>query len=168
MKIIDVLLFEQIQGLFEEFAQRIPVQKVEDSRFQVYRLEIDPMLVIFFYLNEMNNKMPAYLVENIGPSLKRIIWLLDDQQTSDLTTAEGYGSIIKRYDDLIPSAVVLRIDESKSGRMPENLINKSLYLGDHSRLHIWNEAEGQDSLRIWKSIWTPSDLPAGMNTANSA
>ncbi|UCF65259.1 MAG: hypothetical protein JSW33_05360 [bacterium] len=167
MKIIDVLLLEQAQGLFEKFAQGIAVQKVEDSRVQVYRLEIDPQLIILFYVGEINNKMPAYLVENIGPGLKRIIWLLDDQQFSDMKAVEEYGSMVGQFDELIPAAVVLKTDHSKWGKMAENLVNEGLFLGNHSRLYFWNQDIERDALRIWKSIWSPSDIPAGLNSPDS-
>jgi hypothetical protein len=159
MKIVELLILEHEEGLFTKFANGIPIKILEDYDFPVYRLEIDPSLVLMFYVFNTQQGVPIHLLENIVPSLKRILWFSEEEKFVTLVPPDGYRELLEEYEDIIPSAVVLSMEEDKLPEMSEALLHQGCYLGDQSRLYLWNQNDPQNSRRIWQLIWSVHQVP---------
>jgi hypothetical protein len=159
MKIFEILIFEHEEGLFSKFAQGIPIKILDNYDFPVYRLEVDPSFVIILYIFEINNEIPIYFLENIIPSLKRIIWLSREQNFRELTPPANYRELIEKNEHIIPSAVILSVGEDNLLKMSEILLYQGCYLGDQSRLYLWNDGDQQNSRQIWQLIWSVHETP---------
>ncbi|NOQ98124.1 MAG: hypothetical protein GQ561_08160 [Calditrichae bacterium] len=159
MKIYEIMILEHEEKLFTKFAQGIPVKMLEEYDFPVYRLEIDPSLVLIFYVFELQYIPPIHFLENIFPSLKRIIWLSREQQFMNLLPPDEYKKFFEQFEDIIPSAVVLAVADDNLPEMSEALLHQGCYLGDQSRLYLWNEKDPQNSRRIWQLIWSVHEVP---------
>lgn len=159
MNILEIAILEQEEGLFSKFTQEIPIHLLTEYDFPVYRVEIDPNLVLIFYIFDIQKRFPVYLLENIIPSLKRIIWLSSEQNFIDLMPPDEIKELFQQFEDAIPSAVILGVGDEKMTMMSEALLHQGCYLGDQSRLYLWNEGDPQSSRRIWQLIWSVLETP---------
>ena len=160
MNILEIIILEQEEGLFRKFAREIPLQLLNEYDFPVYRLEIDPNLVLIFYIFEVQTRYSAYFLENIFPSIKRVIWLSSEQNFIDLVPADEFIELLEQFEDTIPSAVILGVGDDKMTMMSEALLHQGCYLGDQSRLYLWNQGDPQNSRQIWQLIWSAHETPA--------
>jgi len=164
MKIFEIMILEDEEGLFTKFSRGIPMKILKANDFPVYRLEIDRSLVLIFYLFEIQKRPPAHLLENIFPSLKRIIWLSSQRQFMNLTPPAEYNELFEQFEDLIPSAVILDVGDDSQTDLAEALLHHGCYLGDQSRLYLWNAADPQNSRQIWQLIWSVHETPMEVAT----
>lgn len=154
MNILEIAILEQEEGLFRKFSQEIPLQVLTEYDFPVYRLEIDPNLILIFYIFDVQKRFPVNFLENIFPSLKRIIWLSSEQNFNDLIPPDEFKELFEQFEDAIPSAVILGVEDEKMTLMSEVLLHQGCYLGDQSRLYLWNEGDPQSSRQLWQLIWS--------------
>ena len=159
MNILEIMILEQEEGLFRKFAREIPFQLLDEYDFPVYRLEIDPNLVLIFYIFIVQTRYPDHFLENIFPSLKRIIWLSSEQKFIELVPTDEFMELLEQFEDTIPSAVILGVGDDKLTMMSEALLHQGCYLSDQSRLYLWNQGDPQSSRQIWQLIWSAHETP---------
>jgi len=160
MNILEIMILEEEGGLFGNFAREIPLQLLNEYDFPVYRLEIDPDLVLIFYIFEVQKRYPVHFLENIFPSLKRIIWLSSERKFIDMMPPDEFNELLEQFEDTIPSAVILGVGDDKMTMMSEALLHRGCYLGEQSSLYLWNQEDPQSSRQIWQLIWSVHETPA--------
>jgi hypothetical protein len=156
MKIIEVLVLEQEKGLFLEISRKLCLVKIEDSPFQAFRLEIDPDLLIYFYLFNSLAIMPSDFTEDILPHLKRILILAGDVSFRRWNFSEELSVLLEQYREKILTVVVLAVNDGKSKPRPAVIFESGLYLGKGSRLFNWERGNDNTIYQLWSMFW--SDL----------
>ncbi|OGB61306.1 MAG: hypothetical protein A2Y94_10165 [Caldithrix sp. RBG_13_44_9] len=156
MKIIEVLVVEQEKGLFLEISRKLPLVKMEDSPFRAFRLEIDPELLVYFYLFDSSAIIPIDFREDILPHLKRILILAGDTSFRRWNFSEEVSLLLEQDQERIPTMVVLVTGEGKRKERPALIFENGLFLGKDSRLFNWERGNDFNIARIWTTFW--SDL----------
>lgn len=159
MKIIEVLVVEQEKGLFLEISHKLPLVKMEDSPFRALRLEIDPELLVYFYLFDSSAIIPVDFREDILPHLKRLLILAGDVSFRKWNFSEEVALFLERYQEKIPTVTVLATEEGKRKQRPAVLFETGLYLGKNSRLFNWERGSEESLSRVWSTFWSDLHLP---------
>ena len=96
MQILEILVFEDREGLFSEFSQFLPLAKLEQSHLPAFRLEIDRNLVLLIYCVDKDQKFSQEHLKNVFPHLSRIILLSDQQNFLNLDLPEVFQDLLNR------------------------------------------------------------------------
>ena len=153
MQIIETLVLEQHEGLFDILSGFLALDFIDELDVPVFRLEIDPELVILIYKLNAEQQVRNELLDNIFPHLKSVIiaserdsfgeWNFTPAISERLNTLEG------------EAAVILALEQSKDlmEKSPDYIIENGFSLGKRSRLLFWNP-ENKDSIKkVWKIAW---------------
>jgi hypothetical protein len=153
MKIIEILVLEEGQGLFLDISRRLPLVKMDDSPFPVFRLEIDPELVIYFYLFDSSAIIQTDFIEDVLPHISRIMILSGDTSFRRWNFSEELSQLLEQYLEIIPTMVVLAAETGKRILRPEVLFETGLYLGKDTRLLNWERGKEDNIAQIWSIFW---------------
>jgi hypothetical protein len=153
MQILEILVFEDREGLFSEFSQFLPLAKVEQSHLPAFRLEIDRNLVLLIYCVDKNQNFSQEHLKNIFPHLSRFILLSDQQNFLNLNFSEDFQALYNEYDPFIASTIVLAGVSSERRQPAEPEMQPGYYLNKDSRLFFWNQDQPEDRNRIWQMMW---------------
>jgi hypothetical protein len=153
MKIIEVLVLEQEKGLFLEIARKLPLVKMDNSPFRVFRLEIDPELLIYFYLFDSSAIIRTDFIEDILPHIRRIMILSGDTSFRKWNFSEELSQLLEQYLEIIPTMVVLAVEAGKRIHRPKIIFENGLYLGKDSRLLNWERGKEDNIAQIWSIFW---------------
>lgn len=155
MKIIEVLVVEQEKGLFQEIARTVPLSQVEGFRYPAFRLEIDPELIIYFYVID-SSVIPAIdFLEDIFPHIKRILILGVESAFRKWNFSDELVQLLEQHYEIIPTILVLVVEGDKRAQRGEVIFNSGFYLGHKSRLVNWERGNREQVSRIWEIVWNP-------------
>ncbi len=158
MKIIEVLVIEQEKGLFKEIAHHLPVNVVEGSRFPSLRLEIDPELIIYFYIFDSSVIPPPDFLEDNFLYIKRILILGNETAFRKWNFSDEVARLVEENYEIIPTLLVLVVEPGKRTQRGEVVFDSGLYLGERSRLVSWERGNKEQIGRIWEIFWNPVTL----------
>ena len=151
MTIIETLVIEQNQNLFAELAAPLPLQKIQEKGFAVYRWEVDPDTVILIYHLHETSEIKASILENILPFVKATL-IVAESKTFETWEYPAYLQERVGEIEATPSFVVaLRAPENERERA-EWEEKKNYFLGHNARLLFWNN-EKESKINIWKWLW---------------
>jgi hypothetical protein len=153
MQILELLVYEENEGLFSEFSQFLPLVKVAQQNLPTYRLEIDRQLVLLvYYLSKDQNYSLQYL-KNVFPHLTRLLWLSNKKGFEDLTLPEELQAIYEENDSSLPSTIVLAADRHSTEAESDSIMETGFNLNTNSRLIFWNREDQENVHRIWQKMW---------------
>ncbi len=158
MKIIEVLVVEQEKGLFQEIARNVPLSQAEGFRYPTFRLEIDPELIIYFYVIDSSVIPAADFLEDIFPHIKRILILGVESAFRKWNFSDELVQLLEQHYEIIPTVLVLVMEEDKRAQRGEVIFHSGLYLGKRSRLVNWERGNKEQLSRIWEMFWNPVTL----------
>jgi hypothetical protein len=153
MQILEIMVFEDKEGLFSELSQFLPLVKIEQAHLPTFRLEIEQNLILLIYQVGGNHTLSLPYLKNVFPHLSRLLWLTDQQNFLDLKLPEEFQSLFDEYDPYIPSTIILAGDGQETNQLKESGIGSGYYLGPNSRLFFWNRSLPADRKRIWQMMW---------------
>ena len=153
MQILEILVFEDKKGLFSEFSQFLPLEKVEQSHLPAFRLEIERNLVLLIYCVDKDQKFSQEHLKNVFPHLSRFILLSDQQNFLNLDLPDVFQDLYNEYDPYIASTIVLAGDSGERIQPVESEGRPGYYLNKDSRLFFWNQNQPEDRNRIWQMMW---------------
>ncbi len=149
MQVIEVLALEQFTGLFEKIAKILPLNRIHGYQIPVWRLEIDPDLVVLIYQFDLAHEVPLFLLDNIFPHIKSVVALSTKENFGEWKFPSG---VDERLNDLSgKAAVVLAIADAENSLF-EYIVNNGLYLGKKGRMVFWNPVDRESIKRVWKMV----------------
>lgn len=156
MHIVETLLLPESAKLLRDLLKDVPFRLITETPFPVYRLEIDPEMVILLHVLLPGANIPEAFIEDISHHIRSLIFLRDD---SDRPESGDYLSEMEaRFTELRPQpAFVL------AKQVPTELLEKTAdylkknghYLGPKSRMTLWNPDNRESVLRVWRTAWGP-------------
>lgn len=158
MKIIEVLVVEQEKGLFQEIAWNVPLNQVEGFRYLTFRLEVDPGLIIYFYVIDSSVIPAADFLEDIFPHIQRILILGVESAFRKWNFSDELVQRLEQQYEIIPTVLVLVVEGDQRAQQGEVIFNSVLYLGNKSRLVNWERGNKEQISRIWEILWNPAIL----------
>lgn len=153
MLILESLIVELQEGLFEKILEVIPHERIEKYEFPVYRIEANPDLVLYLYQFSTNNHNKNLIFENILPHLHNCIILTTMELLSKKELGESDGEIVMKLPKEVPIIMAAVKEKEMEKDFNEKIITTGLTLGQASKLLFWDPADRKDIKALFKNAW---------------
>lgn len=152
MKIEEILIIGVDPDLKDTFLSRLPLDGQRIHGVDIYQLEIDMDLRIFFYDFDLSHQIPIEFMEHIRPHLSGVLIIGDsDISLHSGTKADLVNDIIKELENI--PVVVAAVMNGKNRNTISQAFNESgLYLSKNSRLYFWKYEDVKSIRAIWRSL----------------
>jgi hypothetical protein len=150
MEIIESLVIEQSEGLFIQLSDQMPFSLFTEHPLKIYRLEVEPDLMMYFYVLDSRKNIPIDWLLNIFPSLKRIIFLADRNGVDEWELSDILIENIQRYIPSIPSYAIIFTDK-KLDRA--EFFSNELPIKENVKILCWHRSDKIIWRQIWKEIF---------------
>jgi hypothetical protein len=153
MKIVEAIVIEQESGLFSQLIAELPFSSLENQDFPCYRLQVDPSLVMLFYLFRDNHRIPGDWLNHSAHHIKRIILLtsrekVEEWQLEDVVKEELLSLVAN-----IPKFLLLVSPNGSEKDLSRDTLEK---FGKPVQVVHWNNNDRDMARQIWKMIWSKS------------
>lgn len=153
MKVIETLLIEQENGLFEILTEGIPFAHMNFFNVPVYRLQIEPDLVILLYKLDENTGISVEILNNIFPYLKRIILISSGESFHKWRLPKTLVEYIKNVNGDVPKFLILLSKSHVDANIKNSFLKDDLLPARFTR-EIFCRPEDKNMIRqTWKMVW---------------
>lgn len=150
MKIIETMVLSQNQRIFEDLGKNLSLSYVDTLELPVYRLELDPQLVILFYVITPELKVNKLLFDSIIPHITCVLLVSNRDSYDKLRFPENIAEDAEALLDSVVSVIAFEDGENWEEQLPDYINKEGLYLGEQGRLLFWNKEDVENTGRIWK------------------
>jgi hypothetical protein len=161
MIILETLAIEQQPDLFDSLSQPLGLTLVNDQDFSVYRLEINPDIVILIYKLSAEEGVRTELLDNISMHLKTVLVVADPVDLGESKFPLVLTDWLLQLEKRVPITVAAPFLEYDRYQRPKYLADDGLYLGEKSRLIFWRQDDRESILDVWKRVWGETLLAQG-------
>ncbi len=152
MQIVETLVFETQNGLFEKLSNPLPLTSLGGTDIPTYRLEVDPELVIFIYLIEKNKSNGEQFLANLMPYIKTTVILTRNTELESLELPAFLLKHLNDFEERAPITLAL-VNKGEGNGRAEYLREHGFYLAERSRLVLLDEDDKENRIQVWKIAW---------------
>ncbi|GAB4366496.1 MAG: hypothetical protein Kow0042_06440 [Calditrichia bacterium] len=160
MTIVETLAIQSKEGLFESLSSPLNLNPVEGLDFPVYRLEINPEMVILIYQITGEQEIPDALWENIHRHLKAVLFISERDTFGDWEPSPMILDKLLDLEERTAMLIALESDEDWTEQIPDYISQKGLFLGEKARLLFWQGEDRDSQLKVWEMVWGELLKPA--------
>ena len=159
MQIIESLILEQDGGSLDTLLELLPVESVIGHELPIKRLEVNPDLIVMFYIIRPNREIKSEIIDRVFPHLKSVLVLSGGDEFSEANLPMG---CLDRFKSLNKNCLVItaaKVNNAHFNSLPIILKHNGFYLDSRSRLIPWCEENKESHQNVWQSLWGILDEP---------
>lgn len=152
MKILEYIALETSPGLFAEFSKPLHFIRSDEMNFPAYRLEIDPEMVIWFYLVFSQTRDIPEELKKTAPYLRGALLLPDTNWMGNYLSFQEILSQLDIQPGKLPLFLAQKTTYDWYEELPMHIRHEGIYLGPGSKLMFWPEQHANSLRVIWRNF----------------
>ncbi len=153
MQILETLVVEQTDGLFGKLAEALPFIPITDLEIPVFRMEVNPDVVILVYKLNDGQQVSDVLMEHVLPHVKSAVFLANREAYSEWQSSPRVTELLPELEKRAAVVIALATSPEWTEQMADYIAENGMYLAERSRLMFWNPEERESLLQVWKKCW---------------
>jgi hypothetical protein len=152
MKIEEILIIGVDPDLKDTFLSRLPLDGQRIHNVDIYQLEIDTDLRIFFYDLDLSHRIPIEFMDHIKPHLSGVLIIGDSNLSSHSSPKMGLVNDIVNGLENIPIVIAAVMNGKDPDTASRSFNESGLYLSKNSRLCLWKYEDVSSIKAIWRAL----------------
>lgn len=152
MKMEEILVVGVNSDFKDTLLSVLPLDGQTVMDVDIFQMEINSDLKIFFYDLDLERRFPPELLEHIKPHLSGILIIADTFLSTDsIPQKELLEKLMEECEDT-PVIIAVGLDEGDEEYVSQQFRERGFYLSRNSRLLFWRPEDIESIRSIWRSL----------------